>query len=521
MSEFLGDLVGLFVASGKAELTAVATALGEPAAAGDPLALAERVGAVAAGLAEEGRFGERQADLAAAALARAGVEVPAEASLAELEAAVVRDLGRREGLDMVQALALAVARARAGKLARAAAMRLPPAMPDLARRAPAEAERAWPDLFSEARGWIRGGVGRAPFIAQLRQSIDEERRRMGRVNILVAGRTGVGKSTLVNTVFGREVAATGMGRPVTRDITWYEPPELPVRLCDTKGLEMQAFAETLAALEAEVERAAASGRAEDRIHILWLCIDEPGNRVQAGEEEVARLCARHGIPAIVVLTKAIGPAAFAAEVRRLLPDARHVVRVLAEPWDDRPAFGLDHLVRATEDVLPEAIRAAFDAAQQIDIARKRARSLAYAATAATAAAAAAAVPIPVADAAGVFAINVGMIAKIATAMGVPATEENLLTLGASMVGALAAAAGGRMIAGEVLKLIPGIGTIAGGAINAGIAASATYGLGYGFTEFLCRFHATEGHMPEGSELREGFQRFWAAWREKDKRPPAP
>nr|WP_233709675.1 GTPase [Helicobacter salomonis] len=35
------------------------------------------------------------------------------------------------------------------------------------------------------------------------------------LNVLVAGGTGVGKSTLINVVFGEEMARTGQGKPVT------------------------------------------------------------------------------------------------------------------------------------------------------------------------------------------------------------------------------------------------------------------------------------------------------------------
>ncbi len=71
-----------------------------------------------------------------------------------------------------------------------------------------------------------------------------------------------------------------------------------------------------------------------------------------------------------------------------------------------------------------------------------------------------------------------------------------------------------------MKLIPGFGSVGGGVINAGVAGSATYGLGYGFTEFLCRYHAASGQMPAGEELREGFKNFWATWSDKEKSPPA-
>src|SRR6478609_3135415 len=39
---------------------------------------------------------------------------------------------------------------------------------------------------------------------------------IGRFNLAIFGKTGVGKSTLVNAIFGSEIAKTGIGEPVTR-----------------------------------------------------------------------------------------------------------------------------------------------------------------------------------------------------------------------------------------------------------------------------------------------------------------
>ena len=50
----------------------------------------------------------------------------------------------------------------------------------------------------------------------VKRSLEEAMRERGQANILIAGRTGVGKSTLINAVFQGNMAETGQGRPVTR-----------------------------------------------------------------------------------------------------------------------------------------------------------------------------------------------------------------------------------------------------------------------------------------------------------------
>ena len=42
-------------------------------------------------------------------------------------------------------------------------------------------------------------------------------RRSGRFNLAIFGKTGAGKSTLINAIFGEAVAKTGIGEPVTQD----------------------------------------------------------------------------------------------------------------------------------------------------------------------------------------------------------------------------------------------------------------------------------------------------------------
>jgi predicted GTPase len=96
---------------------------------------------------------------------------------------------------------------------------------------------------------VEGILEHQPFMNKFKKMCEEEERKLGRVDILIAGKTGAGKSTLVNAVFGTKIAETGIGRPVTDGVTWYEPSHLPLRLCDTRGLELQKFDETLKELQ--------------------------------------------------------------------------------------------------------------------------------------------------------------------------------------------------------------------------------------------------------------------------------
>lgn len=60
-------------------------------------------------------------------------------------------------------------------------------------------------------------------------------------NILLLGKTGVGKSTFINYLFEKDICVTGAGKPVTQNIYGYinkDIVNMPIRVFDSKGLEV-------------------------------------------------------------------------------------------------------------------------------------------------------------------------------------------------------------------------------------------------------------------------------------------
>lgn len=534
-----GDVRPLLLASSERELAQLREALGWQAARLDAGALAALIEArIDAGLA--GADGPLLFRLASWSALRLGA-MAAPPSLDAADAEIMRRAPDSPRLSAggdanLLRLALAIARLRQKKMRRLRFWQ--PLIDRLAGRetAPVHKPRpAAPPVKDSTRGpaaheddalWetIKGAAGRLP-LSLWEEKLKETREDIGRFNIIVAGRTGVGKTTLIGAIFGRDVGDTLMGRPRTRGRIWY--PEHPgetdiLRLCDTEGLEMERYAETLDGLKREIESRNGSHDPFDHIHVAWLCIDEPSLTVQPGEEALVKLLGEAGVPVIAVLTKAGMAPAFKAKVEELLPGVRAVIRVRASPIEIEgqtfAEMGLDELMQATQAIIPSAVEGAWHLASR-NLAAMTQRAEQTVRRAAAAAGAAGATPIPIADAAGVFGVQAGMIIAVSLQMGVKLRRSDLQAMAVTLLGALGLTAGGRFIAGFFAKLIPGLGSIAGSALTGTAAAALTYGLGRAYIEYLRTFHAQHHRMPDADELVSGFHIFWDRWKNKEETPP--
>ncbi len=332
-----------------------------------------------------------------------------------------------------------------------------------------------------------------------RAAFAQEAASLGRFTVLVLGRTGVGKSTLVNAVFGESLAETGIGRPVTQTSSLYSREGVGLAVVDTKGIEIGEDTETLLAdLRALVAHSRTRGE-DEQIHVAWFCVQAADLRVQDGERAVVEELDRLGIPVLLVMTKVPqvdgrnhpDAVAFhhAIEQMRLpvVGGRAWPVMALGDSFAGWPAHGLRELVEQTRLAAPAGVEAAFVAAQRVDAEAKAKEAGKAVAAAVAQAAAAAATPIPFADAALLVPIQLRMMSRIALLHNVPVDRATLLALGS-----VAATTGaGRSIASGLVKMIPGAGTIAGGVVGAGVASSVTAAMGAAWIT-VCKRYGSDG-----------------------------
>jgi uncharacterized protein (DUF697 family)/GTPase SAR1 family protein len=314
---------------------------------------------------------------------------------------------------------------------------------------------------------------------------------IGRFNLAVFGKTGVGKSTLVNAIFGEAVAATGIGRPVTLGSHLYVHRTGKLGVYDTQGLEVGRDTERIVSeLQRFIEHSRTMPFAE-QVHLAWYCVRATDRRFEETEAAFIRRLAELELPVVLVMTQ-VPARRDAAGTLYVAPDALELARqvkamdlpvhegrpvlvnALSDPFTGVEQHGLLDLLDATFRLAPQEAAEALVAAQKIDPARKAAAAERAVNQAAAAAAAAGFTPIPFADAAVLVPIQIGMMAKIATIYDIPMQRATVASLAATTVTTQT----GRAAATGLLKLVPGIGTIAGGAITGGVAGSITFAVGH-------------------------------------------
>jgi uncharacterized protein (DUF697 family)/GTPase SAR1 family protein len=349
------------------------------------------------------------------------------------------------------------------------------------------------------------------FADAVKDALRDALKERGHVNILIAGRSGVGKSTLINAIFQGNFATTGQGRPVTKNTREIKKEGVPLSIFDTRGLEMADFSKTIGDVRSFVSERSRNSDPKQHIHVAWVCITEDLRRVEPAEEELVNMLAEH-IPVIVVITKARNDDGFRAKVQQILPHAKNVIRVLAiqEKLDGGfilPPLNLRELVELTMEVIPEGLKRAFTAAQRVDINLKKTQSHAIVVSAAATAAGIAAAPIPFSDAIAIVPIQVAMLARISATFGLSIDQSFITTILGSIVTGSGGTLAGRAIVSGLIKFIPGIGSVVGGILAATTAAAITTAFGETYIAALeMLFIGNSGEPPTSEEVAKAFSK---------------
>lgn len=363
---------------------------------------------------------------------------------------------------------------------------------------------------------------------RIMKEVKQKIQGLNKLNVMVLGKTGVGKSTLINSVFQEPIAQTGIGKPVTSRIKKYEKADYPLSIYDTPGLELggeNAVDELLKEINTILKKSVEKNDINEAIHCVWYCISSTSHRFEESEKSFINSfiteAKQYQIPVIVVLTQSYAKkdtAQLKAEIEKEELGIAEVVPVLAQDYEiDEDyvarAFGLTRLVDVMYEVIPESVQNALIAVQKVNRQMKNAKAQAIVVSSASLAAATGATPIPFADSFLLVPEQISMLAGITAVYGLPVDQATMTAVISATIGTSGTTVLGKTLVSGLFKLIPGAGSFVGGAISASIAAALTAALGeayIGVMNMIC-----DGKMKaDDLKTNEGKQTLTAMFRQK-------
>lgn len=311
-------------------------------------------------------------------------------------------------------------------------------------------------------------------------------------NIMLLGETGCGKSSLINLVFGKNLAIVNdVSRGTTGfDTYWGREHDMSVNLIDSRGYEMEdGSGESFSVYYNSIKEKMDESRKKDplqKIHIIWYCISVAGKRVQRYDTQILQLLYREAElrnRVAILLTKCDEDSEDGerAKIFRqiIASDVGGNMPTFEVSTDPNLKLDLEKLMVWSVNQLDDAdLKEAFIASQMMSLKAKREAAAARIGFYAVAAAGIGASPIPVSDAALLTPLQITMATNIIHIYGM----ESFASISKAMIGNIVISNLGKAFAGGLLKLIPGVGTLIGGAINAAVASLITSALGFAISE---------------------------------------
>jgi uncharacterized protein (DUF697 family)/GTP-binding protein EngB required for normal cell division len=305
-------------------------------------------------------------------------------------------------------------------------------------------------------------------------------------NVLICGQTGTGKSSAINFIFKDDIADVGKGEPCTQDIELFRSEN--INIYDSEGYEIgsdkQAHYERMLFDDFLSKRKGLDDT--EAVHLVWYTVSGAGKRYTELDIKLVERMKREGYHVCILLTK-IDDMDEEQLNEMLTGIQRDIAKIdifkistIPDSEDQKIQQYCDwkQLIKWSYSKLPDVFRDRFVSALRAGLHEKHTQADITIGIATTAAAAVGASPIPFSDALLLVPIQTGMIIKILSIYGIEIADSSIF----SLVGSVGIAALGKSVAGGLAKLIPGIGTVIGGVINASVAGVITGAIGKAISE---------------------------------------
>lgn len=306
-----------------------------------------------------------------------------------------------------------------------------------------------------------------------------------KMNVLVLGASGVGKSTLIKSISGVEVV-TGVGGSKTKKIDVYESNTWPIRCIDTKGFEYNIIEQMKTIKQVNKYTKEQLGDKNNAgIDAVWYCVSGTGKRIFLNNINLMKNAIKgwKNVPIFVVITKSYSDVEIKENIEAVKSvfektkgiNLKKIIPIVAEEYiiNEETSIlpkGIEELCVSTLDCLGEAKNLNEENRNRMILEQKRFTTTAITTGATATSFTIGAIPLNFADSILLVPIEIGLVSTIFKIYGVKVSKD----LVKAIVGSSAITVAAKQVV-SLVKALP----IAGDVINGTVAASFVFALGEG------------------------------------------